>query len=370
MANLTNPFGNNSPNANPFARNNAAAVAATSATSTPTPSQNTTPTYTPSIWTNTLQGKAWNAGIPSLSVKTSDPNQAAIVALQAQIDKLANTPKYDASDSRSVLRGLLSNYGFDSGSIESLVGQVTGYLTTYDPQTIATALIPQTEEYKKRFSGNQERIKNGLAALSASEYLALEKSYAQALDYYKLPAGFYDDPKTDFASWIGQDVSAAEITSRAEAAFNWANNVDPNVKKSLKDYYGVGDAEIAAYALDRTRATTVIQNQYKATQIGAEALRSQLDVGRQFSEKLVGANVSAEQARQAFDTTAQNKEAFGKLATISGSDLTTGQLIESQLNLNASASKEVKSLASQERARFSGQAGDLRTLRANVSGSY
>jgi hypothetical protein len=279
-------------------------------------------------------------------------------------------PLYNASDSRAILRGLLSNYGFDPADIESALGTVVGYLDTYDPDIIAEALLPQTELYKRRFSGNQERIKKGMAALSPAEYLAMETSYRQVLDAYKLPAGFYDDPKTDFAYWIANDVSAVEIEARAKTAFEWSNSVDPELKKALKQYYGVGDSEIAAYALDRQRASGIIEKQFRATQIGAEAIRQNIDIGRQFSEQLVDTGVSQQQAREAFDFTAQTKDAFSKLATIEGTDLNTGEIIESQLGMSAEATKKIRGLASQERARFSGQSGSAQTLRQNVSGQY
>lgn len=297
-------------------------------------------------------------------------NAEKLRKMQAELDALKNKTNYNASDSRSILRGLLSSYGFESADIESAFNSINEYLTTYDPDTIATALLPQTELYKRRFSGNQERIKKGMGALDPRAYLALESSYRQVLDAYKLPTGFYDDPKTDFAYWIANDVSAVELETRAKTAFDWSNSVDPELKKALKQYYGVGDSEIAAYALDRERASGIIEKQYKATQIGAEALRQNIDIGRQFAETLTDTGVNQQQAREAFGFAAQTKEAFTKLATIEGSDLTTGDVIESQLGLNAEATKKVKGLASQERARFSGEAGSMKTLGANVSGSY
>lgn len=52
--------------------------------------------------------------------------------------------------------------------------------------------LQNTPEYKQRFAGNAIRIANGLSALSPADYIQLEDQYAQVLQSYGLPKGFYD----------------------------------------------------------------------------------------------------------------------------------------------------------------------------------
>lgn len=327
---------------------------------------------------STAQQNVINSGISGKGTTAPDTTAAAMAALQAQAKIDAATAAASAAaakqnmagDSRAVLTGLLTSYGFDSGQANSMLQQIVPLLGKYDASTITSAFLPQLPEYKERFKANDARIKAGLSALSPPEYFALESGYKKALDMYKLPVGFYDDPKNDFASWIANDVSAEEIAGRAKTAFDWANSADSETKAALKNYYGIDESSIAAYALDRQRALPLLEKQYKTTQLGAEALRQNLDVGRQFTEGLVDKNISQQEARQAFSGTAQTKEAFGKLASMEGQDLNTGEIISAQLDLNADATKKVSGLASRERARFSGRAAGEQSLGQNLSGSF
>jgi hypothetical protein len=96
----------------------------------------------------------------------------------------------------------------------------------YDADTISL-LLQQTPEWQQRFAGNEVRKKNGLAVLSPAEYLANEASYRQVLVAHGAPVGFYDQ-HSDFANWIGNDVSPAEIDSRAKVVSDHLNNADQN----------------------------------------------------------------------------------------------------------------------------------------------
>lgn len=283
---------------------------------------------------------------------------------------LPTIPTATREDSRELLRSLFVSYGFDEAQINSITQKaLAAQAKGYAPAEIVS--IAQTwDEYKTRFAGNQERIKKGLAALGPAEYLKMESEYARALSYYNMPKGFYDDPKTDFANWIANDVSVEEITGRVETAFKWANNVDPETKKALKDYYGLDDSNIAAYALDRTRALPLIEKQAAAVSIGAEAVRTNLNFGRSFAETLVDQGVSQGAAREAFTTTAASMPAVSELAAIDNTALTAEDVAKSQLGLDAGATKKIGTLASKERARFSGRSGGANILGQNVSGSY
>lgn len=300
---------------------------------------------------------------------TPQPTAAEIALANIRAEQQAARDQL-ASDSRAVLTGLLQQYGFNAGQANSMLGQLVPLLGRYNSETIVSAFLPQLPEYKERFKANDARIKAGLSALSPAEYFQLERGYKSALELYRLPVGFYDDPKNDFASWIANDVSPEEIAGRAKTAFDWANSADPEIKSALKNYYGISESEVAAYALDRQRALPLLEKQFKATQIGAEALRQNLEVGRQFSEGLSDKGISQQEARGAFSATAQTKEAFATLASIENQNLTTGEVISANLDLNAEATTKIKGLASRERARFGGRAGNIETLQQNVSGSF
>jgi len=301
-------------------------------------------------------------------------NKAAAPIFPSAAEIAAQTLKLQqqnqANDSRVAIRGLMQGFGFDEGSINSLLGQVNQWLPVYDINTITTALLPQTDVYKQRFSANDARIKKGLSALTPQEYFAMESSYRQIMDTYKMPIGFYDDPKTDFANWIANDVSATEIGSRVKTAFDWANNADPEIKKALKDFYGVDDSNLAAYALDRSRAVPLIEKQYKATQIGAEALRQGINVGKTFSEQVTDMGISAPEARQAFGATAAAIPEASKLAAMDQGQIGTTELASAALGIDQASTQKVKTLASKERARFMGEGSQTKALGTSTSGQF
>ncbi|MEV7908576.1 hypothetical protein AB0P04_44000, partial [Streptomyces anulatus] len=162
------------------------------------------------------------------------------------------------------LKHLFEGYG-----LGSLASKILGYVQEgYDANTV-TMMLQDTPEYKQRFAANEQRRSNGLAVLSPAEYLELERSYRQILSSYGMPEGFYDQ-QSDFQSWIGGDVSPSEINERAQIAADTVNNSDDYYVQSLRAL-GLGQGDLIAAALDRSRALPVLQKIVKAGRIGAEA---------------------------------------------------------------------------------------------------
>lgn len=270
-----------------------------------------------------------------------------------------------------VFEKLMTQYGFDTNTSRQLAESMRQKLADYDVQTVRSVFLPEEQIFKDRFVGNKAREKKGLPPLTASEYLSLENQYKQILQAYGMPKGFYDDPKSDFANWIAGDVSPTEIQSRVQQASEWKNNLDPQSREALKRFYGVGDEALIAYALDPKRALPVIQRQAEAAKIGAEALRQNIRVDRQYAEQLTDVGITQAQAREAFGTAAQITPDIQQLAAIEGTGVSQQDVVESQLGLDAEATRRVRGLASRERARFGGTAGrGEQILGSGMSGSY
>jgi hypothetical protein len=229
--------------------------------------------------------------------------------------------------------------------------------------------IRATPEYAKRFAGNIARQKAGLPVIDENVYLAQESSYRQVLSSYGLPKGFYDNP-TDFTNWIAKDVSPAEIGSRAQVASQWVNSADPGLRASLKSFYGVNHGDMVAYALDSNVALPVLQKRAAAAELGAAASDVHLNLGRNFSENLVDKGVSQSTGQQAFGEVAREQPTANMLAGLSNVNLTTKDQVNAKLDLDPNASNKVRTLASQERGRFSGQNAGTNSLNGQVSGSY
>lgn len=170
-------------------------------------------------------------------------------------------------DAFVLLNSLFTSYG-----LGTLAPKIFSYIQNgYSADTISL-LLQDTAEFKQRFAGNELRKKAGLAVLSPADYLATEASYRQVMASAGLPKNFYDQP-SDFASWIGNDVSPTEIKSRVDLAVTNTTMQDPYVKAQLAAYYGIDDAHLTSYFLDQSKALPLLQKQEAAAQFGAEAAR-------------------------------------------------------------------------------------------------
>lgn len=254
-------------------------------------------------------------------------------------------------DAFVLLNNLFTSYG-----LGTLAPKIYSYIQNgYSADTISL-LLQDTQEYKARFSGNALRAKNGLAVLSPADYLNTEASYRQIMSSAGLPASFYDSP-SDYANWIGGDVSPTEIQSRVQLASAATTQADPYLKQQMAAYYGVDDASLTAYFLDQTKALPILQKQEQAAQLGAEAARRGLLSSSTAMESYVDQGLTQSQASQGFQQVAMELPNLEALSQRFG--VTFGQADEEQAVFGTSAvgAQKRTGLASQERAMFSSSAG-------------
>lgn len=263
--------------------------------------------------------------------------------------------------------------------LRNLVNRLGITMSQADLQAIAKSvgrddqklqMLQARPEYKKRFAANDARMKAGLPTLSDQEYLSLEDSYRQQARAAGLPSGFWDRP-TDFAKLIANDVSPSEFGERVKIAEDAASKFDAPTRAALKEYYGIDSKGLTAYALDPKRALPQLQKMAEAAQIGGEAKRNGIGVSGSFAEHLVNADVEQGQARQAFAAVAEEKSTVAKLGAIDKQTITTGNLVDAQLGLDAKTVEKKRSMASRERARFGAQAQTGAAAQAQSgAGSY
>lgn len=249
-------------------------------------------------------------------------------------------------DAYAAITNTLKAYG-----LESLSSAVLGYIQQgYSADTISV-LLPETDAYKKRFSANDVRRKAGLPALSPAEYLSVEDSYRQIMSTAGLPPGFYDEPG-DFTKWIENDVSPTEVQNRVQVATDMVNNIDPAARQQFQQWYSTGD--MVAYALDRDRATTVLERQWRAAQAGGAAKDQGLTLSQQQAERIASTGISANEARSGLGQAADLTRTNSRLGAIYGEDYSQDTAVEEVFFDSAPAGQQRKRLASQERAQFGG----------------
>jgi hypothetical protein len=273
-------------------------------------------------------------------------------------------------DARDVFTRTLKDLGFSDAQINELLPQVTQWQSVYTPTQIVTDLLPTTTVYQQRFVANENRIKNGLKPLSPSEYLAAEESYRATLRDSGLPAGFYDS-SDDFAGFIGQDVSPAEIKLRADAAARAVNNTDPAYTRALRDIYGIDEGMMTAFMLDPDRALPLVEKQAKAVEFGTAAVKQGLQatrVGEQFAERGPATGYTADQGYSAIAGMLPTASKLGQVYGQTYDQATAEQEVFSGLE---SAKRKRQKLGQMETATFSGQSGVAAgSLKASKSGQF
>lgn len=238
-------------------------------------------------------------------------------------------------------------------------------------ESTITFALQDTEDYKRRFRANEERIKKNLQVLTPAQYLNLEDSYRQTLRAYGLKQFDTDDYVSQF---ISNDMSPAELSNRVVTAVQRVQNADPAITRTLRDFYGIGQNDLVAYVLDPNQQLQKIERQVAASEIGAAAGRQGINIGVPVAEQLAAQGITQAQAQRGYATIADSLPTAEKLSGIYGTTLDKYGLEEGEqevFNTLASAQRKRQRLIGREAAEFSGQSGISRSaLGASTGGQY
>lgn len=219
----------------------------------------------------------------------------------------------------TILRTFFASFGLEfDAELESVINNAM--LAGYGPDQMDLIMpdLQNTQAFKKRFPGFQQRISNGYNAISLGDYLRLEDEYHRTLQHFGLPVGFYDDP-SDFGNFIANNIAPAEIESRARLAFNAAQQVDPTMRRLMSEFYGLTTGDVAAYFLDPNRALPLAERQYQSAGIAAAAARNGFSVSSMSRyEDLLDKGVTAEQAQSGYGTVRALRDSVGRTAGVYG----------------------------------------------------
>lgn len=215
-------------------------------------------------WADTLKPAATPAGPVAPPPDTYDPTAAMRAefdrqqaALRAQQDAQNLARRTSAWDE---LYATLKQYGIDMDG-GGLAATVKGWV--FEDKTAASIMmnLRATDAYNKRFTGMAALIKRG-QAISESEYIAQERSYANVLRQWNMPTGFYDDP-ADFGKFIANGVSVKELDDRIVSAKTFLDTSAPTEYKNALRDLGVSEGGMLAHLLDGDVAQSVIQREVK-----------------------------------------------------------------------------------------------------------
>jgi hypothetical protein len=315
-----------------------------------------------------------------LTKQTSTGGATGTVVTPTSTSALSTTPTIDTKkiDAIAAITALLSSYGLGdlSGPITEAVQK--GYsndtiqLIMQDPKSTD----PLAVAFQTRFPANKARLTAGKSVLSASEYLAAERSYTQVLQSYGVTAMATRDRLNAF---ITNDVSAAEVADRVGLAIDRVKNADPFVKAALAEYYpSLNQADIVSAVLDPAEGLPALKRKIQISEIGGAASIQGLKTGLTSTAESLGAEalasfgITQEEARKAYQTVAGIAPRAEFLSSIStGEDYTRLQAEQEAFLGLASAKRARESLTATEEGRFKGQSGLTKTtLTQSGAGQY
>ena len=293
------------------------------------------------------------------------PDVNAILAeFYARIQADAAAQRRAAGESAyNLLFEEFSRYG-----LGSLVEPLRGFIEEGLSPAEFTIRLRNTDTYKKRFAANAQRIAKGLRALSEAEYIELEDQYQNVMRTYGLPPSYYErgelGRQQGFEKFIAGDVSAAELEDRIQTAQDRVINAAPQVGQALRQFYpDITNGDILAYALDPDQALTNIRRKVTAAEIGGAAIAQGLATGVTRAEELGRYGVTAQQAREGFQTIAGVLPRATTLSQIYGKQgmgpytQTTAEQEVFGLAGAAESERQRRKLTELEQASFAGSSG-------------
>lgn len=260
-----------------------------------------------------------------------------------------------------IIQKVLNQYGL--GSLGSKV--YNDWIASNNPD-LAILNMRNDPIYQARFPAMKLRADNKMTPINETDYMNWEQGAKDLFRSYGLPEGFYDS-QDDFTNFIAKGVSVQELGQRVTQGYVAAQNAPDEVKNQLAQYYGVGTGGLAAYYLDPTKALPALQQQFTASQIGAQAAGSAFGgISKDEAERLQKMGVNEQTADQGFGALGQAGELMHGLPGQQANDISR----ETQLNFvagDAEAQQALQKVANQRKAEFAG-GGSAATASQGVVG--
>ena len=275
---------------------------------------------------------------PITAAKEVDPNAyAKEMRIKDEANRVQNVV--------ATLTGVMNDYG-----LGSLLAKITQMVQEGLNSEAVMAQVRQTTEYADRFPA-MKTLAGKKRVISEAEYIAFERNAASLERSYGLPVGMLG--KDQVTKLLENEVSAKELGERVNMAAGGAFDTSVEVKDQFRDYYGISSGGLTAYFLDPDQALPLLERQYVASQIGAEAQIQQFNFDVKQAERLTEYGITRESARQSI-TNAANQRAF---QSGFGDTVTQDQLIDASLMGDSAAQKSIERVKKGRQGRFDAGGG-------------
>ncbi len=258
-----------------------------------------------------------------------------------------------AEDQRVVWNNYLQQFGLQglktADGRDFLDAMVTDSWTAERIQ----AELTNTTMFQQAFPEYQAAIKAG-NPMTPKDILNYRTTVTSLFKNAGLPGGFYDQAD-DFVNLISNNLSPAELQTRVNDGYARVANAPAEVKQAFSDYFGVnGDHYLAAFMLDPTKGTDLINRDIQTALIGGGAKQVGLNINQNDASQIAAGNIS-EYALRSGMTQAGQLRPLGEESISETTDLTDADILKGQLGVG---SNEATTRRQQERsAAFKGGGG-------------
>ena len=216
-----------------------------------------------------------------------------------------------------------------------------------------------TKSYYERFGKvNEARLNAGYKALDEKTIVGMEDEYQKVLTSYNMPTGFYDQT-TDFQSFLKNNLTNVDVANIIQAYRDFVTTgTDSNVRKQLKDLYGIGDEALTAYMIDPTKGQGILEQIAGKNMNTAAALIEGLTAEQAQMAQAYGAgSLGYGSQRQKYSQVQQELQTTGNLAAIYGENFGAKEAIAAEFGGDVQAQAQAARIKATGQAAFGGTSG-------------
>ena len=216
-----------------------------------------------------------------------------------------------------------------------------------------------TKSYYDRFgSVNEARLKQGYKALDEKTIVGMEDEYQKVLTSYNMPTGFYDQT-TDFQSFLKNNLTNVDVANVIQAYRDFVTTgTDSNIRKQLKDNYGIGDEALTAYMIDPTKGQAILEQISGKNMNTAAALIEGLTAEQANMAQTYGAgSLGYSTQRQKYSQVQRELQTTGNLAAIYGENFGAKEAIAAEFGGDVTAQAQAARIKATGAAAFGGTSG-------------
>jgi hypothetical protein len=277
----------------------------------------------------------------------------------------ANGNPVTSGDAVAILSSELASWGFGQDAMDWAKAQIQ---SNNSIDQILFSLRNQPFYQNSIFGQVQTaRTKAGLPAMTEAQILSYKDYAIGVAQQAGLPQGFITD--SELTQLMGQDVSTAELDQRITQGYTAALKAPPDVLNQLQQYYGITPGHLAAYYLDPTRALPLLQQQFVAAQIGANATRTGFGgIDQATAMGLAQQGITDTTAKTGFTDLAKQAQLMGPLPGSHEQAIVEGVQLGAEFSGNAQDQQAIAQRAQQRTAVFQGNYHFAETQNRGITG--